>query len=258
MTDMEERIRENLEWSISSVDQKLEAIKNSEENLRQKYNSLAMREQSIAVFYLVLGDRSQSKKWFGSSAAHKIKSVEQYRQYTHEGGSETWENEPLKVQKAMFSSILSQDEETIQNATNAALEIPEAYPEEYHGTRSWYDLVLTLSKCIRTDMEYQRHLKDLVEYADVFGETAALQDRGTASAIEGIVNEDNEQIADGIADMIPLHEKENDIGSPKASALVCRPAAAIYTFALMHGLDPEIDREYVPEALDDSYIEIRY
>lgn len=262
MIEFEQALQNRLDEHEASVERKLELIESGEGDQRRVYSSLSKRERSIGIYYLVLGDEDEARQWFASSTSHNIAAIVEYRESAHEHEYQTWENEPLKFQDAFYTALLSQDRTVIDRVATEAANIPAIYPDAYSETRPWSDFVRTLSAFLRDDPTFEEHLEDLAEYATVFESSAtaamARQYEGLAGALEGLTADDPEQVAAGITAVLASQETERDSTSTKPRELVCLPAAAIYVLALMHGLDLDVDSPFIPDELDDTYIDVKY
>lgn len=216
------------------------------------HSYIAGDAQNIAVCHSLLRNLEETNNWYAIASKHCLRRREAYKRHAiTEFNQSHWEDEPLDVLDALYYSLLSNDEETIQQAADAAQNIYSDYESEYPDVLYQYYLVKTIAAIINN--ESQEIQRDYIDKIRTHSESASeeLQNyfNAFATTLQGIAEQDMGKFKQGIELTLEEHKK-NISGEPEGpSEWIDYRSTALVILAQRNNIQVKITNEYIPDSI---------
>jgi hypothetical protein len=244
---------ENIQNKISSIknalnEQQSELDRQDLTPKRKRYlhGFLAGKAQRIGIYSLLLREQEEARKWFKNSAEHHIAAYNTQLERAIESFDQThWEGMPTVLRDGFYTALLTDDRNIIDYALDAADSMDPEYPNHHRDFLHEYYYIKSLAALIRDENEAERLVTEL--RTQVHDLRPELQDHfePLATALSGIVNDDAEQVTDGLDRFLEKHEADIDGEPERAQEHICLPVMALIELAKIQGLDVQLESEYL-------------
>lgn len=208
-------------------------------------NSLGGDYRDLGIIASLLSEEAKAREQFAEATDHYLSGVRTARERQDEISKGDWESEPSILLDALYSGILSSDDELLTEVARETLAMDSEYVTEFPETVYKYHAAKALASVVFDAEETQTHLDSLRDALDGLRPELAQFFGAIATVAEGIVGTHGDTVAEGVQELLDHHSSTFEGKPTRTGQAVSVPATALVSLARRKGIDVTVESEYL-------------
>lgn len=247
MTISDEQLRskrEFIEEMIADSKANLEQGEVPQDRVHLVYSSLGGDYRDLGLYSALLDEEATAREQFATAVDYYLSGIRRARERKDEIKRGNRESEPSRLLTALYTALLSNDNDRLTEAARETLAMDAEYVTEFPDTAYKYYAAKAVAAVILDVDEAESHLRALQDGLDDLRPELRQFFGGIAGVVDGILANDAKTVADGVQRLLANHSSSVQGEPTNPNDAVSLPATAMVALARKHGVDVPIESEY--------------
>ena len=209
------------------------------------YNSLGGDYRELGVLSSLLGEQRTAIEQFEEAAGYYLSGIRTTRKRWSEISGGNQESHPSILLKGLYCSLLSGDDELIEEVGRETLALDSEYPTEFPETAYKYYAAKALASAVIGAEEGDAHLEALSESLDGIRPELAQFFGAIGTVADGVFSDDDENVSEGLRQLLDHHSSTFSGEPATTSEAVSVPVSALLALAKHSGIEVSIEEDFV-------------
>lgn len=209
------------------------------------YNSLGGDYRELGVLSSLLAEQQTALEQFEEASGCYLSGIRITRERWDEISGGNRESQPSILLKGLYCSLLSGDDELIEEIGRETLALDSEYLTEFPETAYKYYTAKALASATMDADEGRMHIEALTESLDGLRPGLAQFFGAIGTVAAGVLFDDDENVTEGLQQLLDHHTSTVDGEPDTASEAVSVPVSALLSLAKRSGIEAAIEENYI-------------